>query len=44
MIANEMLTSEQSARAARQRLQRSKLEKSTWEIERLRRNSIEMLS
>lgn len=44
MIANEMLTSEQSSRAARQRLQRSKLEKSTWEIERLRRNSIEMLS
>ena len=44
MIANEMLTSEQSARAARQRLQRSKLKKSTWEIERLRRNSIEMLS
>jgi len=44
MIAHEMLTSEQSSRAARQRLQRSKLEKSTWEIERLRRNSIEMLS
>ena len=40
----EMLSSEKSSRAARDRLKRSKLRQHPWEIERLRRDTIEMLS